>query len=364
MVPVLRWLIRWIGIGQTGRAILSKDCLILRVCVFSCYFVWALYTDSVRKDGDLMLDKSHGTAAQGEALADRQDFAETIARMTVGKDGCDTAIPGLTFFRRDTVEEPRMCLVEPSVIIVVQGAKQLIIGNRAYVYDAKHYLIASLEVPGSSQVLDASPRHPCLGLVLKLNLHTLAELASRESLPLPQAPGKDVAASIGELSSAILEPFHRLVALLEEPEAIPVLAPMIEREIHYRLLHSSQIARLLQVVSVGSQSHRIARVINWLKANYSEPLRIEDLAEQARMSASSLHHHFRQLTAMSPLQYQKWLRLNEARRLMLNEGRDAAAAAFQVGYDSPSQFSREYARLFGLPPRRDIGSLRKSGLQA
>ncbi len=161
----------------------------------------------------------------------------------------------------------------------------------------------------------------------------------------------------------MLEPFLRLVALLDEPTAIPVLAPFIEREIHYRLLRSGQMARLLQMISVGSQGHRISRVINWLKVNYSEPLRIEDLAAQAQMSASSLHHHFRQLTTMSPLQYQKWLRLNEARRLMLNEGRDAASAGFQVGYESPSQFSREYARLFGYPPRRDIGSLRVRSLQ-
>ena len=310
-----------------------------------------------------MQDLSRLIPPRPPSLVDCSDLAVPIARWTVGQEDCDTPIAGLSFFRRESVAEPRMCLIEPSVVIVVQGIKQLIIGDRVFVYDPQHFLIASLDLPGSSQVLAASPGCPCLGLTLKLNLHTLAELASRESPAPLRDRGEEAGAAIGDLSQAVLEPFFRLVALLDEPTAIPVLAPLIEREIHYRLLRSGQMARLLQMISVGSQGHRISRVINWLKANYSEPLRIEDLAAKAQMSASSLHHHFRQLTTMSPLQYQKWLRLNEARRLMLNEGRDAASAGFQVGYESPSQFSREYARLFGYPPRRDIGSLRVRSLQ-
>ncbi len=152
----------------------------------------------------------------------------------------------------------------------------------------------------------------------------------------------------------------RLLALLDEPDAIPTLAPMFQREIHYRLLTSDQASRLRQIASVDSQGYKIAKAIDWIKLNYASPLRVEYLAACAQMSTPTFHHHFRQLTAMSPLQYQKWLRLHEAKRLMLNEHLDAADAAFQVGYESPSQFSREYSRLFGAPPKRDIAALRDS----
>jgi len=151
-----------------------------------------------------------------------------------------------------------------------------------------------------------------------------------------------------------------LIDLLDEPEDIPILAPIILREIFYRLLMGDQGPRLRQMASAGSQSQQIARAIDWLKGNFTRPLHIDDLARQVNMSISTFHHHFRELTAMSPLQYQKWLRLNEARRLMLTENEDAATAAFQVGYESPSQFSREYSRLFGAPPLRDITSLRQT----
>jgi AraC-like DNA-binding protein len=170
--------------------------------------------------------------------------------------------------------------------------------------------------------------------------------------------------ALGTVTPTLLESFKRLTALLDEPEAIEVLAPLVQREIHYRLLTSDQAGRLRQIASVGSQSHLVARAIEWLKANYASPLRIEDLAERVHMSASNLHHHFRQLTAMTPLQYQKWLRLHEARRLMMNDGHDAATTAFEVGYESPSQFSREYARLFGVPPKRDVVSVRTKAAHA
>jgi len=158
----------------------------------------------------------------------------------------------------------------------------------------------------------------------------------------------------------LLTAFQRLIDLLAEPKDIPILAPIIQREIVYRLLVGDQGARLRQMASAGSQSQQIARAIDWLKSNFTQSLRIEDLATQVNMSTSTFHHHFRALTAMSPLQYQKWLRLNEARRLMLIERLDAATAAFQVGYESPSQFSREYSRLYGAPPLRNITNLRRS----
>ncbi len=219
--------------------------------------------------------------------------------------------------------------------------------------------MTSLDLPANSQVLEAGSQAPCLGLWMKLDLRLLAELVAQGHPPplRERAAGKSV--GLGTITPALLEPFKRLLGLLDEPEAIAILAPLIQREIHYRLLMSDQASLLRQIASVDSQGYRIAKAIDWLKLNYASALRIEELAARVQMSPPTFHHHFRQLTAMSPLQYQKWLRLNEAQRLMLNEDRDAASAAYQVGYESPSQFSREYSRLFGAPPRRDIETLRR-----
>lgn len=297
------------------------------------------------------------------ALRARQaELSKLIADQTAGTEDRRTAVPNLMLFRREAITGPCRCQLEPSLVLVTQGAKQLLIGDNALAYDSERFLLASLDLPGSSQVLEASPEVPCLGLALKLDLRLTAELISHMRLP-PKGRAEGTSAAIGTLTPALLEPFGRLLALLREPEAIAFLAPAIEREIHYRLLQSDLAPRLLQIVSVGSPSQRIARAIDWLKANYDRQIRVEDLADHVQMSPSSLHQHFRDLTAMSPLQYQKWLRLNEARRLMLNENSDAASAAYRVGYDSPSQFSREYARLFGLPPRRDVDAMRRGALQ-
>jgi AraC-like DNA-binding protein len=288
----------------------------------------------------------------------RAAMVRTLGRWTEGIEDRSTPIADLLLFRREAPTPPGICRVEPSVVLLVQGKKRMLAGDDAYAYDSDHFLIASLDVPASSQVLEGSPKRPCLGLTLKLDLRLIAELVPQVRL----APREDRSAArgmaLGAVTPTLLETFKRLTDLLDEPDAIEVLAPLVRREIHYRLLTSDQAGRLRQIASVGSQSHLIARAIDWLKANYAAPLHIEDLAERVLMSPSSFHHHFRQLTAMSPLQYQKWLRLNEARRLMLNEGLDAAGAAFKVGYESPSQFSREYARLFGAPPRRHVVTLR------
>ena len=290
----------------------------------------------------------------------REGMIESIGRRTVGQLDCPTAIPNLSFFRREAPMAPCICLVEPSLILVVQGEKQMLVGGEVYPYNINRFLVTSLDLPANSQIVEASPEQPCLGLCLKIDLRTVAELIAQGGLPLPAERSNERGAGIGigTVTPVLLEPFKRLLDLLDEPGAIPTLAPLIEREIHYRLLMTDQAARLRQIASVGSQGHRVAKAIDWLKMNYSETLRIDELASHVKMSPSSLHQHFRQLTAMSPLQYQKWLRLNEARRLMLNEDSDAASAAFEVGYESPSQFSREYTRLFGAPPRRDIEGLR------
>lgn len=297
----------------------------------------------------------------GTLDAMREAMIASIGRRTIGQFDCSTPISGLTFFRREAPMPPTICLVEACIVLVVQGEKQMLAGGEAYPYNINRFLITSLDIPANSQVVTASPDNPCLGLALKLDLRTMAELIAQGGLSLPEDRSSDRGAVIGlgTVTPMLLEPFKRMLDLLDEPSAIPILAPLIEREIHYRLLMSDQAARLQQIASVGSQGHRVAKAIDWLKVNYTETLRIDDLASHVKMSPSSLHHHFRQLTAMSPLQYQKWLRLNEARRLMLNKDSDAASAAFEVGYESPSQFSREYTRLFGAPPKRDIEGLRR-----
>lgn len=295
-----------------------------------------------------------------QELTERRDrLARDLDRWTAGQGDCATRIPNLTLFRREAPTAPTLCLVEPSVVLVVQGAKHLFVGGESYRYDAAKFLVTSLELPAYSEVVEARLDEPCLGLTLKLDLRLLAEVIAQGELPPPRdkAPHRSVA--LGTVTPALLDPFHRLVGLLDDPAALPVLAPLIGRELHYRLLTSDQAARLWHIASVGSQGHQIARAVDWLRVNYALPVRIDELATRAQMGPSTFHHHFRQLTAMSPLQYQKWLRLSEARRLMLNEGMEAEAAAFRVGYQSPSQFSREYSRLFGAPPKRNVEQLRQ-----
>jgi AraC-like DNA-binding protein len=235
----------------------------------------------------------------------------------------------------------------------------VLLGDDTYVLDVHHFLITSVDLPTVVQIIKASQGKPYLGLILKLDRREISQLMVDSNLPPPRAQQSSRGMAIGEVTLPLLIAFQRLIDLLAEPKNIPILAPIIQREIMYRLLVGDQGARLRQIASTGSQSHQIAQAIDWLKSHYTLPLRIDDLAAQVHMSTSTFHHHFRALTAMSPLQYQKWLRLNEARRLMLTERLDAATAAFQVGYESPSQFSREYSRVFGAPPLRDITYLRQ-----
>ncbi|WP_238066299.1 MULTISPECIES: AraC family transcriptional regulator [Pseudomonas] len=269
-----------------------------------------------------------------------------------------TRIADLSVYRRNAPAPPVTCIVEPSIVLVVQGAKEMVIGGDVFPYDSTRFLVTSLNIPAHSAVTMASEDAPCLGLAFKLDLRTLAELIAQDGRLPAGSQSVHTSAGVGLLSPKLQESFSRLIGLLEEPDAIPVLWPLIQREIHYRLLQSDQAPLLRYIASVGSKGHRIAKAIDWLKLNYAAPLRVDELASRVQMGLSTFHQHFRRLTAMSPLQYQKWLRLNEAKRLMLNEHLDAATAAFKVGYESPSQFSREYGRQFGTPPKRDISELR------
>ena len=304
------------------------------------------------------VNKDIENSGMGNAL---EVLGKSIARWTDKSDRVETAIAGLTLYRRDEPSEPISIMYEPRICVVAQGAKRVLLGDETYVYDAQHFLITSVGLPTFVQIIKASREKPCLGLVLTLDQRVMSQLMVDSNLPPPRPQQSSRGMATGEVTVPLLTAFQRLIDLLTEPKDIPILAPIMQREIFYRLLVSDQGSRLRQMASAGSQGHQIARAIDWLKGNFTRPLRIDDLAAQVNMSTSTFHHHFRAVTAMSPLQYQKWLRLNEARRLMLTERLDAATAAFQVGYESPSQFSREYSRLFGAPPLRDIMKLRQVG---
>jgi AraC-like DNA-binding protein len=299
------------------------------------------------------------TLENPEMEAALETMGKSIARWTDKSDRVETAIPGLILARRIEPSEPISILYEPRICLIAQGAKRVQLGDDAYVYDAHHFLLTSVDLPTFVQVIKASPKKPYLGLVLNIDQREISQLMVDSNLPPPRPQQSSRAMATGEVTLPLLVAFQRLIDLLNEPKDIPILAPIIKREIFYRVLVGDQGGRLRQIVSAGSQSNQIARAIDWLKGNFTQPLRIEELASQVNMSTSTFHHHFRSVTAMSPLQYQKWLRLNEARRLLLAENQDATTAAFQVGYESPSQFSREYSRMFGAPPLRDITNLRQ-----
>lgn len=282
-----------------------------------------------------------------------------LARASDGALHQPPELPGLMLMRVDQPHINTCGVYEPCVAVIVQGRKRVLLGDETLTYGEDRYLITSMDLPVKAAVMEATPQQPYLAVALRLDWREIASLV----LESPKAPAggaarESRAMSTGEVSAPLLQAFDRLLALLDQPEHIPALAPLVRREIFYRLLVGEAGGRLRQIATVDSQSQLIARAIARLNASFAQPLRVEALAREVGMSVSTFHHHFKALTAMSPLQYQKQLRLNEARRLMLSDRLDAASAAFRVGYESPSQFSREYSRQFGSPPSRDMAGLR------
>jgi AraC-like DNA-binding protein len=241
--------------------------------------------------------------------------------------------------------------------MVAQGAKEVFLADETYRLDPAQSLLVSVDLPVAARVVEASPGHPYLAVRLALDAAVVGELLA-DGTPTPPLglPARAIAVTPAE--PPLLDAVSRLVALLDSPQDTAALAPLVLREITYRLLTGPQGARMRQIVSAGAPAHRIARAIRWLKDHFADPIQVESLARRVGMSPSAFHLHFKHVTALSPLQYQKRLRLHEARRLMLGEGLDAAESAFRVGYESPSQFSREYRRMFGAPPRQDITALK------
>jgi len=275
--------------------------------------------------------------------------------------GHDTAIPGLQLVR---LNEPGALLparYEPGLVIVVQGRKRATLGTQQLLYDALHHLVVSVTMLPLSQVIEAAPERPYLCVRLQADPREIGSLvaassaSSSEALPpATPAPGLELARTSPELLDATL----RLLRLLKTPRDAPVLAPLVLREIHYRVLTGELGPRLRLLSLADSHAQRIARAIDLLKRRFAEPLRVEDVAKAAAMSPSSFYEHFKQVTMMSPLQYQKQLRLHHARILMLGQGLDVAEAGHRVGYESASQFSREYRRMFGAPPRTQVRQTR------
>lgn len=269
-------------------------------------------------------------------------------------------IPGLMLIRNDQPYGNMCGMYEPCVALIVQGSKRVTLGSDTLIYGAERYLIASMDLPVTATILEASPQHPYLAVALRLDWREISTLV----LDMPKPPPSTLhrpsrAMATGAVSLPLLDAFDRLLALLDQPEHLPTLAPLVMREIYYWLLAGETGSRLRDIAAVDSQGHQMARVIASLNARFAQTLPVETLAREARMSVSSFHQHFKAFTAMSPLQYQKRLRLSEARRLMLSEHLDASSAAFRVGYESASQFSREYRRQFGAPPSKDIEEIRR-----
>ena len=288
----------------------------------------------------------------------RSDLARKIALFMGSAENRATDIPGLTLHRRTAPTAPCSMTYQPGVTVIAQGRKRVELGPNTFIYDASRFLLTSVDLPVVSRVIEASEKAPCLALSLKLEMPVIRELVSRGEIEVAQAPSNSPAMAIGETTAEFLSACSRLLDLLATPRDIPFLSGLIQREIVYRILRGAEGARLRAIATLGEQSHRTAKAIAWMRANYAKPLRVEYLADIAGMGVSTLHHHFRALTAMSPLQYQKQLRLQTARSRMLMDGLDAASAAFDVGYESASQFNREYCRFFGQPPMRDVRTLR------
>jgi len=306
----------------------------------------------------LTISEESDARRRAETAAVRAELGKRIGRHldATGENG--TAIAGLNLYRCTNVTPAYSTIYEPSLAMIVHGRKRIVVGDEAHIYDESRFLLTAVDMPTIACFLEASPEQPHLAIMLKLDLAAVRQLMGEIDMAAIDTGGAGGAMTIGPATLDLVDAVNRLVGLLDTPHDIPVLGKLVEREILYRLLTGPTGARLRQTVSLGTQTHRAARVIAWLRENFALPVRIEALAEVAGMGVSTLHHHFRELTAMSPLQYQKHLRLHEARRLMLSEAIDAGSAALRVGYESPTQFSREYRRLFGAPPKRDVEALR------
>ncbi len=293
--------------------------------------------------------------------ANREELVERIGR-TMRQDGTAQPLPGLHLYRHSFPLEQVYSIVEPSFCVVAQGSKEFLLDERRYRYDPFNYLLVTVDLPYAGQVLEASPERPFLCLRLDLTPALVGEVMVEVGHVSPAEPADVRAITVSPMDGHLLDAMVRVSRLLDAPDEAPVLMPLITREIIYRLLKGEQGARLRHLAVLGGYSPSIARAIERLRQEFDQPLRVESLARESGMSVSLFHRHFKAVTALSPLQFQKRLRLLEARRLMLGQDLDAASAAYRVGYHDASHFNREYKSLFGVPPMRDVQRLREAAL--
>ncbi len=289
--------------------------------------------------------------------ANRDELVELIAR-AIREDGTIEPLKGLHLNRASSPKEPLHSVYDPVFCVIAQGSKELFLSNERYVYDSSHYLLVTAELPLVGHVLDASRERPYLSLRLELDPTLVSSVMVEAGEVAPQNHADVRAINVSSLDAGLLDAVVRLVRLLNAPAEAPFLAPLITREIVYRLWKGEQGDRLRYITVLNGYTPHIAKAIERIHKDYDQPLRIDRIARDLGMSVSGFHHHFKSVTALSPLQFQKRLRLQEARRLMLGEGLDAASAAYRVGYHDASYFNREYKSLFGLPPMRDLERLR------
>jgi AraC-like DNA-binding protein len=305
-----------------------------------------------------------GQSLQVAARDVRPELVSGIAAHAPSAGEHSTAIAGLRLFRRSQPTACYRAACEPSLTVFVQGKKRMNLGGTEYLCGPSSFFLSSIDVPVQSQIVEASEEVPLLSMLLRLEMPIVREILSREELPEAGVSAHRRGVGVGEAPAGLLKACSRLMELLDTPEDIPFLSHLIQREIIYRILRTPQGERLRTVATTGELGNRTARAITWLRDNYTKRLHMEELAAIARLGVSTLHHQFRALTAMSPLQYQKQLRLQRARERMLMDGMDATSAAYEVGYESVSQFNREYSRFFGQPPMRDIKALRAASVVA
>jgi AraC-like DNA-binding protein len=299
----------------------------------------------------------------GAAQTSRVELAERIVR-AVPEDGTATPLDGLMLRRASAPTVLGHGASYPSFCVIAQGSKEIGLGDARYRYDPAHYLVAATALPITSRIAEASPERPYLGLVLTLDSALVGSVMVEAGHPAPPRHAAVRAIDVSPLDAGLLDAVVRLVRLLDASTDARFLAPLVRREIVYRLLIGEQGGRVRHIAALGGSTHRIAQAVDRLRHDYDQPLRIEDIARDLGMSVSSFHHHFKAVTAMSPLEFQKQLRLQEARRLMLGEALDAASAGYRVGYNDASHFNREYKRLFGVPPMRDVERLRAGASQS
>jgi AraC-like DNA-binding protein len=289
--------------------------------------------------------------------SDREELVERMAR-AIPEDGTSEVFPGLFLGRSSQPTERVHSVFKPAFCVIAQGSKQVLLGEEVFRYDPGHYLISTVDLPIVSRVVEASEERPYLSFRLNLDASLVASVMMESGIEIKKGDARVKAMDVSSVDASMLDAVVRLARLLDTPGEIQVLAPLIIREIVYRLFRGEQGARLSHLLAAGGDTRRISKAIGHLREHFNEPLKIEETARELGMSVSGFHHHFKSVTMMSPLQFQKQIRLQEARRLMLGEDFDAASAGFRVGYEDPSYFSREYKKLFGAPPQRDIAQLR------